>query len=71
MLLKSLVIIGALLGLVLGTIGTSIPLLLPGIFTSDPKVIQEVSCTFFLENLSFHITTSIFLRFFLNFPFIT
>ncbi|KAE9448281.1 hypothetical protein C3L33_19831, partial [Rhododendron williamsianum] len=71
MLLKSLVIIGALLGLVLGTIGTSIPLLLPGIFTSDPKVIQEVSCTFFLENLSFHITNSIFLRFFLNFPFIT
>lgn len=42
MLLKSLVIIGALLGLVLGTIGTSIPLLLPGIFTSDPKVIQEM-----------------------------
>ncbi|XP_058213222.1 protein DETOXIFICATION 46, chloroplastic-like [Rhododendron vialii] len=42
MLLKSLVIIGALLGLVLGTIGTSIPLLFPGIFTSDPKVIQEM-----------------------------
>ncbi|KAF5954841.1 hypothetical protein HYC85_007697 [Camellia sinensis] len=42
MLLKSLVIIGAFLGLILGTIGTSIPLLFPGIFTSDPKVIQQM-----------------------------
>ncbi|KAA8546028.1 hypothetical protein F0562_020521 [Nyssa sinensis] len=42
MLLKSLVIIGSLLGLILGTIGTSIPWFFPGIFTSDPKVIQEM-----------------------------
>ncbi|CAL5333592.1 unnamed protein product [Camellia sinensis] len=42
MLLKSLVIIGAFLGLILGTIGTSIPLLFPGIFTTDPKVIQQM-----------------------------
>nr|WKY32456.1 EDS5 [Camptotheca acuminata] len=42
MLLKSLVIIGSLLGVILGTIGTSIPWFFPRIFTSDPKVIQEM-----------------------------
>ncbi|GLT42847.1 hypothetical protein SLA2020_168270 [Shorea laevis] len=41
-LLKSLVIIGAILGLVLGTIGTSVPWLFPNIFTHDQSVIQEM-----------------------------
>ncbi|XP_022763198.1 protein DETOXIFICATION 46, chloroplastic-like [Durio zibethinus] len=42
MLLKSLATIGATLGLVLGIIGTSVPLFFPNIFTPDPEVIQEM-----------------------------
>ncbi|KAL4615906.1 hypothetical protein ACB092_07G160300 [Castanea dentata] len=42
MLLRSLVIIGAVLGLLLGIVGTSIPWLFPKIFTHDPNVIQEM-----------------------------
>lgn len=42
MLLKSLVIIGATLGIVVGTIGTAIPWLFPGIFTQDKVVTFEV-----------------------------
>ncbi|MBA0649450.1 hypothetical protein Goklo_017014 [Gossypium klotzschianum] len=42
MLLKSLVIIGASLGLILGIVGTSVPWLFPNIFTSDRKVIHEM-----------------------------
>ncbi|MED6204314.1 Protein DETOXIFICATION 46, chloroplastic [Stylosanthes scabra] len=41
-LLKSLMIIGATLGLVIGLLGVSVPWLLPNIFTPDPKVIQEM-----------------------------
>ncbi|KAK4491423.1 hypothetical protein RD792_002171 [Penstemon davidsonii] len=41
-LLKSLVIIGALSGLALGSIGTSLPWLFPKIFSSDPGVIHEM-----------------------------
>ncbi|KAL0422812.1 UNVERIFIED_CONTAM: protein DETOXIFICATION 46, chloroplastic [Sesamum latifolium] len=41
-LLKSLVIIGALSGLILGFIGTSVPWLFPKIFSPDPEVIQEM-----------------------------
>ncbi|KAL8129265.1 hypothetical protein V2J09_018420 [Rumex salicifolius] len=41
MLLKSLLIIGVSLGLVLGTVGTSVPSLFPNIFTSDPAVIGQ------------------------------
>ncbi|KAK7351885.1 hypothetical protein VNO77_11637 [Canavalia gladiata] len=41
-LLKSLVVIGVLLGLVIGLVGMSVPLLLPNIFTSDLKVIHEM-----------------------------
>ncbi|XP_061368400.1 protein DETOXIFICATION 46, chloroplastic-like [Gastrolobium bilobum] len=41
-LLKSLVIIGALLGLVIGVVGMSVPWLLANIFTPDPKVIKEM-----------------------------
>lgn len=52
MLLKSLVIIGASLGLLLGIVGTSVPWLFPNIFTSDQKVVQEVSsCNFQLYDL--------------------
>ena len=43
MLLKSLMIIGAIFGLVLGTIGTSVPWLFPNLFTPEEKIIQEVS----------------------------
>jgi hypothetical protein len=46
MLLKSLVIIGAILGLLLGIVGTSVPWLFPKIFTHDQNVIQEVSSCF-------------------------
>uniref|UniRef100_A0A2N9FDA3 Protein DETOXIFICATION n=1 Tax=Fagus sylvatica TaxID=28930 RepID=A0A2N9FDA3_FAGSY len=42
MLLKSLVIIGAILGLLLGIVGTSVPWLFPKIFTHDQNVIQEM-----------------------------
>lgn len=42
MLLKSLLIIGSSLGLVLGTIGASVPWFFPNIFTSDMSVIQEM-----------------------------
>ncbi|GAB2291764.1 Protein DETOXIFICATION 46, chloroplastic [Dionaea muscipula] len=41
-LLKSLLIIGASLGLVLGTVGTCIPWLFPNIFTPDPAVVGEM-----------------------------
>ncbi|XP_002878546.2 LOW QUALITY PROTEIN: protein DETOXIFICATION 46, chloroplastic [Arabidopsis lyrata subsp. lyrata] len=42
MLLKSLVIIGASLGIVVGTIGTAVPWLFPGIFTQDKVVTSEM-----------------------------
>eukprot|EP00262_Sarcandra_glabra_P003144 TRINITY_DN13653_c0_g1_i1.p1 TRINITY_DN13653_c0_g1~~TRINITY_DN13653_c0_g1_i1.p1 ORF type:complete len:284 (+),score=35.61 TRINITY_DN13653_c0_g1_i1:84-854(+) len=42
MLLKSLVIIGALSGLVLGSIGISVPRFFPYVFTSDLEVVREM-----------------------------
>ncbi|XVF67793.1 hypothetical protein PTKIN_Ptkin10aG0150500 [Pterospermum kingtungense] len=42
MLLKSLVTIGATLGLALGIIGMAVPWFFPNIFTHDPKIIQEM-----------------------------
>ncbi|KAI6701157.1 hypothetical protein NL676_015481 [Syzygium grande] len=42
LLLKSLVIIGTISGLVIGTIGTSVPWFFPTIFTPDQSVIQEM-----------------------------
>ncbi|KAM7263075.1 hypothetical protein ACFE04_000758 [Oxalis oulophora] len=42
MLLKSLVIIGGTLGVVLGTVGTSVPWFFPNLFTHDQTVIQEM-----------------------------
>ncbi|KAG6761581.1 hypothetical protein POTOM_034809 [Populus tomentosa] len=44
-MLKSLAIIGTILGLALGIIGTSVPWFFPGIFTHDQKIIQEVSAS--------------------------
>ncbi|ESQ53152.1 hypothetical protein EUTSA_v10024859mg [Eutrema salsugineum] len=41
-LLKSLMIIGATLGLVLGVIGTSVPGLFPGVYTHDKVIITEM-----------------------------
>ncbi|XP_011047537.1 PREDICTED: MATE efflux family protein 4, chloroplastic-like [Populus euphratica] len=41
-MLKSLVIIGTILGLALGIIGTSVPWFFPSIFTHDQKIIQEM-----------------------------
>ncbi|GKV53115.1 hypothetical protein SLEP1_g59660 [Rubroshorea leprosula] len=41
-LLKSLAIIGAILGVIIGTVGILVPWLLPNIFTSDLNVIQEM-----------------------------
>ncbi|XP_073122447.1 protein DETOXIFICATION 46, chloroplastic [Henckelia pumila] len=41
-LLKSLFIIGAVTGVILGIIGTIIPWLFPKIFSSDPAVVQEM-----------------------------
>ncbi|GAB2258283.1 hypothetical protein Droror1_Dr00014443 [Drosera rotundifolia] len=46
MLLKSLFVIGASPGLVLGTIGTCVPWLFPTIFTPDPAVIGEMCKVF-------------------------
>lgn len=43
MLLKSLVIIGALSGIILGSVGTSVPLLFPQAFSPDVAIIKEVS----------------------------
>ncbi|KAG5526716.1 hypothetical protein RHGRI_032843 [Rhododendron griersonianum] len=40
-LLKSLLIFGALSGLIMGSIGASIPLLFPKLFSPDPEVIGE------------------------------
>lgn len=41
-LLKSLVIIGSILGVIIGSVGVFVPWLLPNIFTSDLNVIQEM-----------------------------
>lgn len=52
-LLKSLMIIGATLGLVLGIIGTSVPGLFPGVYTHDKVIITEVCCFFQTKHLCF------------------
>ncbi|KAG2705806.1 hypothetical protein I3760_05G072600 [Carya illinoinensis] len=56
MLLKSLVIIGAILGLTIGAIGMSVPWLLPQMFTTDLNVIQEMHKVLILFFLSLAIT---------------
>lgn len=60
MLLKSLVIIGASLGIVVGTIGTAVPWLFPGIFTQDKVVTSEVFLFLFLYSLSHMFPTTNF-----------
>jgi Na+-driven multidrug efflux pump len=42
MLLKSLVIIGAIAGAVLGAVGTLVPWLFPSLFTNDRMVVQQM-----------------------------
>ncbi|XP_065868168.1 protein DETOXIFICATION 46, chloroplastic-like [Euphorbia lathyris] len=62
MLLKSLLIIGAILGVTIATIGTTIPWLFPNIFTRDPNVIQEmhkVLLLFFVANSAAPCTLSL------------
>ncbi|CAE6000395.1 unnamed protein product [Arabidopsis arenosa] len=58
MLLKSLVIIGATLGIVVGTIGTAVPWLFPGIFTQDKVVISEMHKVIIPYFLALSITPS-------------
>ncbi|CAH8310896.1 unnamed protein product [Eruca vesicaria subsp. sativa] len=58
MLLKSLVIIGATLGIVVGTIGTAIPWLFPGIFTQDKVVTFEMHKVIIPYFLALSITPS-------------
>lgn len=43
MLFKSLIIIGALSGLILGSIGTCVPWLFPQVFSPDTAITKEVS----------------------------
>jgi len=45
-MLKSLLIIGASVGVVLGSVATSIPWLVPNIFTPDAAIISEVGTRF-------------------------
>ncbi|RZC55720.1 hypothetical protein C5167_014577 [Papaver somniferum] len=42
MLLKSLLVIGAIAGAILGVVGTSVPWLFPNLFTTDAEVIGEM-----------------------------
>ncbi|CAH8372377.1 unnamed protein product [Eruca vesicaria subsp. sativa] len=58
MLLKSLVIIGATLEIVVGTIGTAIPWLFPGIFTQDKVVTFEMHKVIIPYFLALSITPS-------------
>ncbi|XP_048608784.1 protein DETOXIFICATION 46, chloroplastic-like isoform X1 [Brassica napus] len=58
MLLKSLVIIGATLGIVVGTIGTAIPWLFPTIFTHDKVVTLEMHKVIIPYFLALSITPS-------------
>jgi hypothetical protein len=45
MLLKSLVVIGAIAGVTVGTVGTIVPWLFPSLFTNDQMVVQQVRQT--------------------------
>uniref|UniRef100_A0A2N9FPI0 Protein DETOXIFICATION n=1 Tax=Fagus sylvatica TaxID=28930 RepID=A0A2N9FPI0_FAGSY len=56
MLLKSLMVIGAILGLAIATIGISVPWLLPKLFTPDLNVIQEMHKVLILFFLSLAVT---------------
>lgn len=58
MLLKSLVIIGATLGIVVGTIGTAIPWLFPSIFTHDKFVTFQMHTVIIPYFLALFVTPS-------------
>ncbi|XP_010271501.1 PREDICTED: protein DETOXIFICATION 46, chloroplastic [Nelumbo nucifera] len=58
MLLKSLVIIGALTGLILGIIGTSVPWLMPYLFTNDHEIIREMHKVLFAYFTALVVTPS-------------
>lgn len=58
MLLKSLIMIGAVTGLVLGLIGTSIPWLFPELFSADPYVIKEMHKVLIPYYLALSVTPS-------------
>ncbi|KAJ4890882.1 hypothetical protein Rs2_30630 [Raphanus sativus] len=58
MLLKSLVIIGATLGIVVGTIGTAIPWLFPSIFTHDKLVTFQMHTVIIPYFLALFVTPS-------------
>ncbi|KAI3698806.1 hypothetical protein L2E82_42643 [Cichorium intybus] len=58
MLLKSLVIIGASCGLILGAAGTIVPWLCPQIFSPDPHVIKEMHKVLLPYFIALSVTTS-------------
>lgn len=58
MLLKSLVIIGASCGLILGAAGTIVPWLFPQIFSPDPHVIKEMHKVLLPYFIALSVTTS-------------
>ncbi|KAL9244977.1 hypothetical protein vseg_018689 [Gypsophila vaccaria] len=58
-LLKSLLIIGACVGVVLGAVATSIPWLVPGVFTSDLAVIGQMHSVWIMFFLSLCVTPCI------------
>ncbi|XP_052193099.1 protein DETOXIFICATION 46, chloroplastic-like isoform X2 [Diospyros lotus] len=59
MLLKSLLIIGALSGLILGSVGTFVPFMFPKFFSPDPEVIGEMHGVLIPYFLALCITPSI------------
>lgn len=58
MLLKSLVIIGASCGLILGSVGTIIPWLLPQVFTPDSQVIKQMHTVLLPYFIALSVTAS-------------
>ncbi|KAG5526720.1 hypothetical protein RHGRI_032844 [Rhododendron griersonianum] len=58
-LLKSLLIFGALSGLIMGSIGASIPLLFPKLFSPDPEVIGEMRKVLIPYFMSLCVTASV------------
>ncbi|XP_058190749.1 protein DETOXIFICATION 46, chloroplastic-like [Rhododendron vialii] len=58
-LLKSLLIFGALSGLIMGSIGASIPLLFPKLFSPDPEVIGEMRKVLIPYLMSLCVTASV------------
>ncbi|KAD3642078.1 hypothetical protein R6Q59_004696 [Mikania micrantha] len=59
MLLKSLMIIGAACGLILGVVGTTVPWLFPKIFSPDPHVIKQMHKVLLPYFIALSVTASI------------